>query len=166
MKEWKVPINYLIRMVYEQYWRSRKRKLLSHEERLRESAKSLGLSKEARQRLEWFLYYESKGGRDVSLTCRHFGIGRSLFYKWKKRFDETNLQSLEDGTRSPKHQRVRVSSALLDGRVIALRKRYPAYGKEKIRVLYEREYQEGITSWYIQRVIETYHLQRRKKQRK
>ena len=166
MKEWKVTINYLIYMVYEQYWRAKKRKLLSHEERLRESAKSLDLSREARQRLEWFLYYESKGKRNAALVCRHFGIGRSLFYKWKDRFDEENLQTLENGIRFPKHRRARVSSALLDGRVIALRKRYPAYGKEKLRVLYEQEYQKRITSWYIQRVIETYHLQRRKKPKK
>jgi transposase InsO family protein len=152
-------------MVYEQYWKAKNRQLLSPETRLRESAKSLKLSKEARHRLEWFIFYESVG-KDVSLTCRHFGIGRSLFYKWKVRFDGTHLQALEDASRSPRSKRKRVASSLKDGRVIALRKRYPAYGKEKIRVLYERIHEESITSWYIQRVIETYHLQRRQKPRK
>ncbi|MFZ1539207.1 MAG: integrase core domain-containing protein [Chromatiaceae bacterium] len=153
-------------MVYEQYWKARNSTLLPQEERLRQSAIALRLSREARHRLEWFIFYESKGERIVSLTCRHFGIGRSLFYKWKARFDEAHLQTLENVSQSPRSKRKRVSSSLKDGRIIALRKHYPAYGKEKVRVLYERLYGETITSWYIQRVIETYHLQRRKKQRK
>jgi len=157
---------YFIRMLYENYWKAKKETLLPQEERLRQSALVLKLSKEARKRLEWFLYHEIKGRKSVSLTCRHFGIGQSLFYKWKKRFDETNLSSLEDGSRSPKHTRKRVASLVKDTRILDLRKRYPAYGKEKLRVLYERIHGEPITSWYVQRVIETYSLQRKKKWRK
>jgi len=41
------------------------------------------LSKEARTRLQWMDYYQKTN--NVSLTCRHFGISRQLFYYWKKR---------------------------------------------------------------------------------
>lgn len=150
-------------MVYEQYWQAKNRTLLTQKERLRKSAQSLNLSKEARHRLEWFIYYESRGEHSASLTCRHFGIARSLFYKWKARFNETNLQGLEDASRSPRSKRKRVANSLKDGRIIALRKHYPAYGKEKLKVLYEQIHQEPITAWYVQRVIEVYHLQRKKK---
>lgn len=153
-------------MVYENYWKAKHRKLLPQNERLHEAAKALGLSKGACQRLEWFLYYQTKGEKSVALTCRHFGIGRSLFYKWQQRFDETNLRTLEDHTRSPKTRRKREANPLKDGRLITLRKKHPAYGKEKLKVLYQQQYRESISSWYIQRVIETYHLQRRKKRRK
>jgi transposase InsO family protein len=159
----KRPNDNLIRMVYEPYRAAKRRRLLPREERLRKEVLALGLSKQARNRLEWVLYRERSG---ASLTCRHFGIGRSLLHKWVSRFDEENLRTLEDLSRAPKRNREREASPLQDGRVIALRKRYPAYGKEKIKVLYEREYGEPITSWYVQRVIETFHLQRRKKGRK
>lgn len=157
---------HLISMVFEPYRAAQKRKLLSREERLRQTARALGLSKAARHRLEWFLYYEAGGRRNAALTCRHFGIGRSLFYKWLQRFDESDLQLLEDVSRSPQKRRQRSASPVKDARIIALRKRSPAYGKEKLRVLYERLHGETITSWYIQRVIETYRLQRRKKGRR
>lgn len=153
-------------MVFEAYRTSQKPSLLSREERLRQAAVALGLSKGARNRLEWFLYYESEGQKNATLTCRHFGIGRSLFYKWLERFDEESLSLLEAVSRSPKEKRGRLASPVKDVRIIALRKQYPAYGKEKLRVLYEERHQETITSWYIQRVIETYRLQRRTKGRK
>ena len=50
-----------------------------------------------------------------------------------------------------------------DARVIALRKRYPYWGKMKLQRVYEREHKEPITSWYIQRVIETYKLYAKKR---
>ena len=28
------------------------------------------------------------GARNVARTCRHFGISRKTFYKWKRRYDE------------------------------------------------------------------------------
>ncbi|GMO53139.1 MAG: hypothetical protein Pg6C_19340 [Treponemataceae bacterium] len=52
------------------------------------------LSKKAKVRLEIIDYYWrssarfSKTGRtDVTLTCRHFGIHRSYFYRWLARFE-------------------------------------------------------------------------------
>ena len=150
-------------MVYEPYLAAKRRMPLSREERLRKTAIALGLSKPARNRLEWVLYLET---HTASLACRHFGIGRSLLHKWVSRFDEENLRTLEDRSRAPKKKRVREASTVKDGRVIALRERFPAYGREKLRVLYEREHGEPVTSWYVQRVIESFHLHRRKNGRK
>ena len=47
--------------------------------------RSVSLSKEAKQRLRVIDYYLSC--HSVSLTCRHYGISRSYFYKWYKRFN-------------------------------------------------------------------------------
>jgi len=51
---------------------------------------SLGkrLSKAARGRLQWMLFYYFNG-RNVARTCRHFGISRQTFYRWKRRFDRS-----------------------------------------------------------------------------
>ena len=41
------------------------------------------LSPEARRRLRWLDYCRAHG-QNVSLTCRHFGITRPTFYRWKR----------------------------------------------------------------------------------
>jgi len=61
------------------------------------------LSKQARNRLKWFDYY--KRTNNVSLTCRHYDISRKTFYKWKKKYNPSNLYTLEDTTTRPKNFR-------------------------------------------------------------
>lgn len=41
----------------------------------------------------------------VTVTCRRFGISRSTYYRWWKRFDPRNLKSLENRSRRPKNVR-------------------------------------------------------------
>jgi hypothetical protein len=43
-------------------------------------------------------------------------------------------------------------------RIRRLRKRYPYYGKKKLKVLYEKENSEGISTWKIERVIRRHKL--------
>ena len=150
-------------MSYEAYRASRKQVLLSRHDRWRGIAKVLGLSKEASRRLEWMIYFETRAGTNSVLTARYFGIGRSTFHKWHRAFDETNLRTLETHSRAPKKKRGRQVVSSKDARVIALRKRYPYWGKMKLQRVYEREHKEPITSWYIQRVIETYKLYAKKR---
>lgn len=153
-------------MVYEPYHRAQTRQSLSRHERLRGSAKALGLSKEAQKRLEWMIHYESAGKGCASRTARYFGIGVSTFHKWHALFDETNLRLLESKSRAPKKRRNRQMIPLKDQRVIDLRRKYPYWGKMKIQALYQSTHGDSITSWYVQRVIEHYKLypkQRKKK---
>jgi hypothetical protein len=44
-----------------------------------------------------------------------------------------------------------------------LRRRYPYYHKKKLKVLYEKEYSEEISTWKIERVIRRYKLYADKK---
>jgi hypothetical protein len=69
--------------------------------RWKKTSKKLNLSKKANQRLDWIIYYYTKSNKNTSLTCRHFGITRSKWYFWFKRFDESNLRTLEDNSTSP-----------------------------------------------------------------
>src|SRR5258708_23967847 len=61
------------------------------------------LSKEAEIRVLWFDWYFSHGD-NAEATCRHFGISKSVFYRWKNRFNPHQLQTLEfdSKTRRPK----------------------------------------------------------------
>ena len=129
--------------------------LLSRHNRWRRIAILLKLSKPAKSRLEWIIFYETKN-KQASLTARHFGIARKTFHQWLNRFDETNLRSLEERSRAPKHCREREYSPLQYVRVVALRKAHIRYGKLKLLALYRHEFpnDKQITSWKIQCIIE------------
>jgi len=131
------------------------------------------LSQEAKLRLKWMDYYRNHN-HNASLTSRHFGISRKTLHKWLKRYDRLRLVSLESQDRAPKRRRQREITGQQLVRIIQLRKQYIRYGKEKLAYLYGQQYQEKISAWKIQKVIEKhklyYHPQkadriRRKRQR-
>ena len=127
-------------------------------ERYRAMAKTMGLSRNARTRLEWVIWYETTGQRNARATCRHFGIPPQTLYRWKERFSETNLRALEDRSHRPQRVRVRTITPLEEQRVIGLRKTHLHYSKLKLAVLYRQQYGTVISSWKIQRVIEAHRL--------
>jgi transposase-like protein len=49
-----------------------------------------------------FLQHANHTG-NVAETCRHFGISRTKFYKWKKRFEKHGAAGLCDQPRAPHH---------------------------------------------------------------
>ena len=135
------------------YFRSKPIQLLSRQERWRERAKLIGLSKPARLKLEWLIYYETKAGGNVALVCRHFGLTRKTFYKWKSRFNELNLHSLEEHSRTPQHVRQPNYTSQEIIRVEKLRGLYPSAGGKKLAVLYREDYQTHISTWSMERII-------------
>jgi len=114
------------------------------------------LSREATVRLRWFDYYHKT--KNASLTCRYFGISRKTFYKWKKRYNRWDLITLETRSRAPRRRRKRMIPFEIELRIKALRKKYIRYGKEKLKVLYEKIYPDKVTCWQIQKTIEKYNL--------
>lgn len=127
-------------------------------ERYRAMARTMGLSREARARLEWMIWYETVGRKNARATCRHFGIPPQTFYRWQARFEETNLRSLEDRSHRPLQVRSRTITPEEEQRVIQLRKAHLVYSKLKLAVLYREQYGTAISSWKIQKVIEAYRL--------
>ncbi len=96
------------------------------------------LSRAARTRLQWMLFYLFNG-RNAARTCRHFGISRQTFYRWRRRFDRHDLASLEERSHRPRNIRQPTWTAATAERVLALRKQYPCWGKDKLVVLLARE---------------------------
>lgn len=96
------------------------------------------LSPQARKRLKW-LDWHDRHGRNVSRTCRHFDIGRETLYRWLRRYDPSDLRSLEDRSSRPKRCRQRQWTTAAVLAVQRLRERYQGWGKEKLRVLLGRE---------------------------
>ena len=128
---------------------------LNAEDRIRKRGEKL--SKQARLKLEWMLWHRCRGN-NAALTSRHFGIAPKTFWKWKKRFNEENLSTLEEHSRTPIRKRHRDISQLQEERIIALRKTNIRYGKMKIAALYKVQYGEQISSWKAQKVIEKYRI--------
>jgi len=144
-----VPVSYDINLPIP------KIKLLNKYERWRRVAKILKISKTARLRLEWIIYYYQ--GHTATETARHYGIARKTFYKWFVQFDEDNIYSLhklENRSCAPHHVRQREITYIEKDRIIKLRKKHMQYGKMKLCKLYKEEHSEKISSWKIQIVIQ------------
>lgn len=85
--------------------------------------KAAELSKEALKRLYWMDWYHSHG-KNAEKTNRHFGLSKSVFYRWKKRYDPYNLKTLEDDkkTRRPKNVRQMTTPLWIINRIYEIRK--------------------------------------------
>ncbi|PIR96977.1 MAG: hypothetical protein COT91_03800 [Candidatus Doudnabacteria bacterium CG10_big_fil_rev_8_21_14_0_10_41_10] len=139
--------------------------LLDKYDRWRKQSKLLGLSRKARQKLEWFIYYHSRGQENVAKTARYYGVTPKTFYKWFAVFDPINLKVLEEASRAHINRRRFEISRQQENCILTLRKANPEYGKMKLKAIYEREYHEPVSSWKVQRIIEKYHLQRKPSKR-
>ena len=95
------------------------------------------LSRDARRRLTMLDWHRAHGA-NVSLTARHFGVGRTTVYRWLARYDRFHLETLEDRGSAP-HRRRRPTWTLEQLRAVkAVRERYPRWGKDKLVVLLRR----------------------------
>ncbi len=136
-------------------------KLLNKYERWRKVAKILKISQEAKNRLEWIIYYYDKSELNASKVARHYGISRKTFHKRFNVFDEDNLYTLyllQDQSKAPHKTRQREVTRIEEQRIVELRKKWIRYGKIKLKIKYQQEYGEEISSWKIQKVIEKYKL--------
>lgn len=112
----------------------------------------------AQLKLEWIIFYNTIGNKKAVPTARHFGINPKTLHKWLKRFDERRLETLEEVSRAPHRTRQREISHLQTIRIRKLRKAHLRWGKMKLKKQYKRDYGEEISSWKIQKVIESEQL--------
>lgn len=92
------------------------------------------LSKQGLKRLEWIDWYFSYG-KNTEKTCRHFGIAKSVFYRWRNRFDKRNLKTLEFNTklRRPHKLREMTTPLWIRNKVYEVRKADPEKSKYEIQ---------------------------------
>ena len=110
-----------------------------------------------RLRLEWILHlFET---HSVSTTATHFGISRKALRKWRDRFQVIGVAGLTDRSRRPTIRRSWTLGWQEKERIIDLKQEFPAWGREKIRIEYEKRFERPITQWQIQRVIKEKNLQ-------
>jgi putative transposase len=96
------------------------------------------LSRTGQLHLQWMTHY-LRNGRNAALTCRRFGISRQTFYRWWRRYDPHNLVTLEDCSHRPHRRRQPTWTAREAEAVLAARREYPRWGKDKLVVLLGRK---------------------------
>lgn len=116
------------------------------------------LTPSAQLKLEWIIYYHTVGDQNAKATAKYFGISRKTLHKWLGRFNDKNLKSLEEVSRAPVHVRARDINLWVLGRVTKLRRAHMKYGKMKLQKEYIKQYGEYISSWKIQKIIESENL--------
>ena len=82
-------------------------------------------------------YYQAHD-QNAALACRHFGISRQTFYRWRRRYDPHHLASLEGRSHRPKKLRQPTWSREMELAVLHLREQWPRWGKDKLVVLLRR----------------------------
>jgi transposase len=69
------------------------------------------------------LQHAASEHRHVAQTCRYFGISRTAFYRWKKRYDTHGEAGLADRARTP-HRSPRATSPAVVSKILYLRQNY------------------------------------------
>jgi putative transposase len=108
------------------------------------------LSRAAQVRLAWMDFHRRT--QNVALTCRHFGISRQTFYRWRKRYEPMDLTSLEERSHGPHHPRQPSWSFSFERKVLTLRLQFPRWGKDKLAVLL-RQQGETVSTSMVGRIL-------------
>jgi transposase InsO family protein len=98
------------------------------------------------------------GSRQVSQTCRHFGISRPTFYKWKKRYEAQEAAGLCDRPRSP-HRSPRATPPDVVRKILYLRQTYH-FGPGRIADYLKRFHQIAVARSTVHRVLGTHGMNR------
>ena len=109
------------------------------------------LSDAARTRLKWITHYKKKGS--AALTCRHYDLNRSTFYKWLARFTQRGLAGLEDLPRAPRRSRTSSVPWQTVQLIVDLRKEWPAWSKHKIAVILARDHAITLSASTVGRIM-------------
>lgn len=92
-----------------------------------------------------------ESSRSVARTCRHFGISRQAFYKWKRRFDELGAAGLYDRPHTP-HRSPRATPAAVVSKILYLRQTYH-FGAGKIADYLKRFHQVSVARSSVHRIL-------------
>ena len=96
------------------------------------------LTEQAKHRIKVFDWWRAQG-KNVSLTARHFGIGRRTLQRWLRRFEKAGVVGLNEYSKKPKSPRTPTTPWNTVMRAVQLRNQYPAWSKYKIGALLQRE---------------------------
>ena len=89
--------------------------------------------------------------RNVARTCRHFGISRQAFYKWKRRYEHHGEAGLGDRPRTP-HRSPRSTPREVVSKILYLRQNYH-FGPGKIADYLKRFHSLSVARSSVHRIL-------------
>lgn len=95
---------------------------------------------------------------NVARTCRHFGISRKTFYKWRHRFEEHGGGGLTDRARAP-HRSPRATPAAVVSKIVYLRQHYH-FGPGKIADYLKRFHGLSVACGTVHRILRRHGMNR------
>lgn len=96
--------------------------------------------------------------RSVARTCRHFGISRQAFYKWKRRYAAHGEAGLCDRPRTP-HRSPRATAREVVSKILYLREHYH-FGPGRIADYLRRFHQVSLATSSVHRILERHGMNR------
>ena len=102
-----------------------------------------------RHRLAVLRHAEEVSG-NVAATCRYYGISRSVFYRWKNRFDEQGPEGLRDRSSRPHNSPTATKGEVVE-RIVHLRQNCH-FGPARIAMYLNRYHDVEISSSGVWRV--------------
>ena len=116
----------------------------------------LKLSDKAKTKLKAINLYHS-GKYTVEQICEIFEIDRTTFYRWRKSYKTGYVQSLEDKSKRPRTTRQKVVRTYeIEHLVCEIRRKYPYFGKDKIKRILERENNIFVSASSVGRILKQY----------
>ena len=89
--------------------------------------------------------------RQVARTCRYFGISRTAYYRWKKRYEAHGEAGLADRGRAPRTHPNETPRAVVS-KILYLRQNYH-FGAGRIQAYLQRFHQVQIAKSTVHRVL-------------
>ncbi len=96
--------------------------------------------------------------RTIAQTCRHFGVSRKTFYKWKRRLAEHGDAGLTDRPRIPRHS-PRATPQDVVSKILYLRQHYH-FGPGRVAAYLERFHQVRIAPSSVHRILQRHGMNR------
>ena len=115
------------------------------------------LDRNAARRLAIIRHAEEVTG-NVALTCRYYGISRTVFYTWLRRYRADGLAGLRDRSKRPLHSPNETPAEVV-AKIIYLRRNYH-FGPAKIAMYLKRYHDVDISQSGVWRILQRVDLSR------
>ena len=106
----------------------------------------------------WNVLQQAADELNVARVCRHFGISRKSFYKWKRRHTDHGAAGLCDRPRTP-HRSPRATSRDVIRKILYLREQYH-FGPGRIAAYLHRFHQILIARSSVHRILKRHGMNR------
>lgn len=105
-------------------------------------------------RLAWMMYYEET--KSVQAVADRFGISRKTFYKWFRRYKDSqgSTESLQDRSRRPHHSPRATSASNIE--LLKLVKKETGFGQRRLRAYLEQKYHVRLSERTIWKILKNH----------